>query len=191
MDALLATDGNFFADDRSQSIVDCGPVGQLKLGGVFDFECYDSEGNLRWRESTHNILTNVALNNVLDVYLRAQTQTTTWYMLLIDNSGFVSFAAADTLASHSGWTEVPVSTGYTGNRPAWTPAAAASQSIANSSTVNFAILGTYTIKGAGLASAASGTSGILFCEAAFTGGNQTVNNGDTLKVTYTINATTS
>ena len=48
-----------------------------------------------------------------------------------------------------------------------------------------------TIKGLFLCSdnTKGGTTGTLFATAAFTGGNQTVNNGDTLKVTYTVSAT--
>jgi hypothetical protein len=184
MDAISPKDGH----------LSFGPAESLSLGGVFHFECFDSDGNLKWEADAKNIVTNYALNSVLDVYLRAQTQISTWYMGLVDNSGFTAFAAGDgasgNISTHSGWNEIPSTTGYTGSRPTWTPAAASSQSISNSSTVNFAMLNTYTVKGAFLASA-TGSSGVLFCEAAFTGGNQTVNNGDTLKVTYTINATTS
>jgi hypothetical protein len=36
-----------------------------------------------------------------------------------------------------------------------------------------------------------GTTGTLFSTASFAGGTQTVNNGDTLKVTYTISAANS
>ena len=35
------------------------------------------------------------------------------------------------------------------------------------------------------------TTGTLFSTAAFSGGNQSVNSGDTLKVTYTVSATSS
>jgi hypothetical protein len=41
------------------------------------------------------------------------------------------------------------------------------------------------VAGAFLTTAASGTSGILFSVGSFTGGNKTVDNGDTLNVTYT------
>jgi hypothetical protein len=168
-----------------------GSAAGFSVGGTFHMTCVGPDGQVKWEADLKNIVPDPALNDVLDVYLRAQTQKTVWYMGLVDNSAWTAFAAADTLASHSGWTEIAPGTGYTGNRLAWTPAAAASKSIANSSTVNFPMLGTYTVKGVFLASVATGTSGILFAEAAFTGGTQAVNNGDTLKVTYTINASTS
>jgi hypothetical protein len=41
-----------------------------------------------------------------------------------------------------------------------------------------------TVAGAFLTTATSGTSGILFSEGSFTGGNKSVDAGDTLNVTY-------
>lgn len=163
----------------------------LGIGGIFHVECYDKAGNLRWKDTAKNAVTNVGMNSVLDVYLRNQTQIATWYLGLVDNAGFSAYAAADTAASHAGWAEgVPYSDS---NRITWTPAAAASQSIANTSTSDFTINATATVKGVFLISnnTKSGSTGTLFATASFSGGNQTVNSGDTLKVTYTCSATTS
>jgi hypothetical protein len=172
----------------------------LKIGGTFYFECYDKDGNLKWTDTAKNIVPNAALTAFLDILYRNQTPAATLYMGLVDNSGFTAFAAGDTVASsgHTGWTEVVPGTGYTTtgtNRLTWTPAAAASQAISNSSTVNFPMLATYTVKGAFLTNLQSGTgsspTNYIAAEAAFSGGTQAVNNGDTLKVTYTVNASTS
>lgn len=159
----------------------------LGLGGHFKMECYDKDGNLKWSETLKNGVTNVGLNSVLDVYLRNQTQIATWFMGLIDNASFTGLAAGDTAASHTGWLESAAYSDAT--RRTWSPAAAASQSISNTTTVDFTINATATLRGAFLISdnTKSGTTGTLFCHAAFSGGNQTVNSGDTLKVTYTIN----
>src|SRR5690606_35543405 len=92
--------------------------------------------------------------------------------------------AADTLASHSGWTEV---TAYDGNRKVWEPGAVSGKSVSNSgNAAQFEIStnGT-TIGGAFLASAASGTSGKLYAVGAFSGGNIVLNSGSTLDVTAT------
>lgn len=166
-------------------------LGGLRIGGHFDAVCIAADGTERWRDVAKNGVVNVALNSILDVYLRNQAQITTWYLGLVDNAGFTAYNATDTMGSHTGWAE---SVAYSNsNRVTWTPAAAASQSISNTSSSDFSINATATIKGIFLTSSnsKSGTTGTLFATASFTGGNQTVNNGDTLKVTYTVNATSS
>lgn len=163
----------------------------FRIGGVFLVECFNSEGELVWSDIAKNAVTNLALNNVLDVYLANASQTATWYLGLVDNTGFSAFAAGDTISSHAGWTE---STAYSNaNRVTWSPGSASAQSITNGTSSDFTINATATIKGVFLVSqnTKGGTTGTLFATAAFSGGNQTVNSGDTLKVTYTVSATTS
>ena len=158
----------------------------FRIGGRFDFECYDRNGKLKWRDTAKNAVVTEGLNHILDAQFHAITQVTAWFIGLIKTS--YTHGDADTLASHAGWTEAVLGTDYTGNRKEWTEGAASGGVMTNAATVDFAMLGTLTIKGALLCSGATGTSGILFCTAAFTGGDQAVNNGDTLKVTYTITA---
>jgi hypothetical protein len=164
---------------------------EVTTGGVFTIECLAPDGTVRWAVDAKNGVTNEALNSILNVYLRAQTQISAWYLGLIDNSGFSTLASADTLASHAGWSESQAYAAAT--RPQWSPGAAASQAVTNSTTVDFAMNATATIRGLFVASAndKGGTTGVLFSTAAFTGGNQSVNNGDTLKVTYTVSAAAS
>lgn len=137
------------------------------------------------------MISNYSMNDIPNVYYRATTQPGTWYMGLVDNAAFTAFAAADTMSSHTGWAE---SVAYAaGTRPIWAPDAAASGSISNSTAVSFAINATATIHGLFITSDStkSGTSGNLSATAAFSGGNQVVANGDTLKATFTIAGTTS
>jgi hypothetical protein len=160
-------------------------------GGFFTVECYGPDGALKWRDDLKNTVTALALNNVLDVFLRNQPQTATWYMGLVDNAGWSAFASGDTMGSHAGWSE---STVYSNaSRPTWVPGAAASQSITNPTTTDFNVNASATLKGLFIASDSTkgGTTGTLFATAAFSGGTQAVNNGDTLKATYTCNATAS
>jgi hypothetical protein len=160
----------------------------VSLGGTFHVECFGPDGNRKWRVKAKNAVVNVALNDWLNVYLRNGTPKAAWYLGLVDNSGFTTFAAADTMASHAGWTESTVYSNAT--RPTWAPGAASSQSVTNSSSVDFAVTGTATLRGIFLNSASDkgGTTGTLFSTAAFTGGNQAVANGDTLKVTYSVSS---
>ncbi len=158
---------------------------KLKIGGVFTFECYDKDGKLKWKDTAKNAVVTEGLNHILDVEFHGTAAAATWYIGLIKTA--YTGNAADTLGSHAGWTEAVATTDYTGARPAWTEGATAAGVITNAATVDFACLTSITLKGAFLASTTDNT-GKLFCTAAFTGGDQAVNNGDTVKVTYTITA---
>ena len=109
------------------------------------------------------------------------------YVGLIRDDGYTDLGASgDTLASHANWQEGDE---YTGNRPAFTTAPAASGSITNSASVaSFAIDDTETMKGFFVCTAASGTSGTLHLNALFESGDVDVVSGNTLEVTVTITA---
>jgi len=155
----------------------------IKLGGVFELECYDKKGILKWTDNWKNTVVNVGLQHVLDTVFSGGSAVTTWYLGLTDSSPTVN--AADTLASHTGWVE---ETGYTGNRMAWVEVRS-SQSMTNSASVAvFPITGTATIGGAFLCSVATTTTGTLMSAGALTGGNRAVVSGDTLNLTYTFAA---
>jgi hypothetical protein len=163
-------------------------MNRLGIGGYFTFECYDHAGRLKWRDVAKNGVTNAGLNSLLDIYLGATAKVATWYCGLIDGSGYSALAAADTSASHAGWTE---SADYgEAVRQTWTPGAASSQSVVNGTAMTFTINATKTIKGAFLISVStkSGTTGTLFCTALFAEGDRSVVSTDLLKVTYTVSA---
>lgn len=186
-------------DGHLSFVIDTDMVGRaaelestFRLGFTYDVECYDAHGNLRWRDRAKNIIPTVGLNDILNCYYGAGSQSTTWYLGMVDNSGFTAFNATDTLSSHSGWTENTNTSNS--SRGTWTPGAASAASISNGTAVTIPMnpSGTCTIKGFFLANnnTLGGTSGLLSSEAAL-GTPQLCNNGDTLKVTMTNNATTS
>ena len=158
-------------------------------GGVFTFKCYDAQGNLKWEESTHNLVVNEGLKDMNDKYFSGSTYSATWYLGLVNNSPSPSYAAADTAATHAGWVE---STDYSqANRPAATFGAATAADpsvISNSgSPATFSMNGTVTIAGAFLISdnTKGGTAGVLFSVSNFQSpGSRSVVSGDTLTVTY-------
>jgi hypothetical protein len=157
-------------------------------GGVFTVQCHDKDGNLKWEVAQPNLVVNEGLAYMNDSFFSGVGYDAGWYLGLISGTG-PTIAAADTLASHAGWTEVPVSTGYTGNRKAITFGASTEADpavITNPTAAQFAMLDTYVVSGAFLCTVASGTSGVLFSEADFQSpGDRTVVAGDTLNVTYT------
>lgn len=160
-------------------------MNSLGLKGRFRIEHYDKEGKLKATYRVPNGIVDVGLNKILEDMFNGGSQSTTWYIGLVNNSGFTAFANADTMSSHAGWTE---STAYTETaRPEWTAGTASSRSITNSSTVDFSINATVTLKGIFIVdnSTKGGTTGTLWSTAAFAS-NVSAANGDTLKITYTV-----
>lgn len=152
-----------------------------------------------------NGITNEGKNKLLNVMFAATAAITTWWIGLIDLTGYTALAATDTYddinQAGNGWDEF---TSYTddGNgdsattRPLWDEGAASGQSITNPSPSVFDITASGTVKGVflvGGAAAAQNKSdhaagATLWATALFTSGDVVVANGDQLKVTYTVSA---
>lgn len=158
---------------------------KFEPGGVFTLEHYRDDKLLQTIK-VKNGVTDVGINNILNIMFDALAQITTWYLSFIDESGFTAVAAADTMASHAGWTEF---TAYSsGTRPVWDPDASSSKVSVNSVTVDFTITGgAATLKGVFLASdnTKSGTSGVLWATAIFST-DIPVTGGDLIKMTYSV-----
>ena len=163
----------------------------MKFKGRFDFEVWgpkDENGNrlLKQKDSFDNGVTNIGKNSQLDVLFNSGTQVTAWYLGQVDNAAFTAFAAADTMASHAGWTEHVAYSEAT--RPQWNPAAAAAKVSVNSTPVEFNITGgASTLYGAFCTSnnTKGGSTGTLWATAAFTA-TIPVTGGDLIKITYTV-----
>lgn len=130
-----------------------------------------------------NGVTVVGKNHMLDVTFgkgTPVTQVDPWYIGLINNSPTPVLDEADTLASHTGWSEW---TSYSGNRKAWVDADAASKIKGTTTASSFTINASGTLYGIMVAAVSSGTSGVLWA----TGGFDTtlaVVNTDVVNVTY-------
>lgn len=160
---------------------------KLQVHGHFHFVMKDADGNVVSEWDSPNTIMNLGRNKILDTAIGGATQIATWYMGLIDNAGFSAIAAADTSASHAGWTEY---TGISNSvRPTYSPAAAASQSITNAASVAvFTSNSTGTVKGAFIISNSTigGATGTLLCVAAFSATQPWVS-GNTINATYVLN----
>ena len=158
----------------------------MRLKGAFKIEHRDAEGGVKGVYELPNGIVDVGLNSILDVQFHGTSQIATWYIGLVDNSGWTAFADADTLASHAGWAEL---TAYTeANLVTWAEDAAASRSISNTTTADFSINANNNVKGIFVSSnnvKSTGNTGTLWSTAAFSS-VVAVQNGDTLKVTYTV-----
>lgn len=167
--------------------------GQCLVGGPvmenhWVIEAHDKFGNLKWRDEFDNLVTNAGLNDLLDKYLKGSAYTAAFYVGLTD--GTPSFAAADTMASHGGWTEVVAYDEAV--RQTLTLGTVSSQSVDNSaSKAVFTIsTNTTTIGGAFVCtnSTKGGTDGTLYGGGALSAGNKVLDDGDTLSVTVTCTA---
>lgn len=169
-----------------------GLAAALIWGGALSAQCVMPDGSVRWTDTLNvNGITTAGLNHGLDVVFHAATQVTTWYMGLVNGGSTPTFAAADTMGSHAGWTEY---TAYSQtNRVAWDEGAASAGVTTNSTTMDFSMNASGTVAGGFLTSSStkSGTTGTLWMTASFSGGNQSVGNGDTLKLTYTLSTSSA
>ena len=169
-----------------------GSTERVGAGGVFTVTCVGADGVEKWSDSFHNLVVNEGLQDMNSKYFKGSGYTAGWYIGLVSGATSPTYAAGNTLASHAGWTELVPGTAYTGNRIA-AVFNAASPTLADPSVVSnsvapsaFPMLVNGTVvAGAFLTTAATGTSGVLFSAGSFTGGNKSVDSGDTLNVTYT------
>jgi len=161
---------------------------KLSPRGKFHVVHKDSEGNIKDIYDLPNGITNEGKDALLDIMFHADTQIDPWYIGLINNSGFTALAAADTHASHGGWTEF---TDFDESfRGEWTEGAASSQSMTNASSVDFSInVDSSAINGifiADLLTKGSTASGTLWSTGSFATA-VAADDGDTLSITYTLN----
>lgn len=190
--------------ERPRSLCDA-----LGLGGIFHVQ-HVRKNIIIAEFDVHNGVTNEGLNYALGSCFDEDYAGTNpaaynyWWIGLIDSGD--SHAAGDTYASHAGWTEFEL---YTGDRKNWLAAGdhASSQSIANAATVDFTISGvTPPDYVAGIMLVSDGTDGsgtdievkddtatsdaVLWATAEFAA-DLSVQDSDVIKVTYTVNASTS
>lgn len=162
------------------------------VGSIWDIECWDKAGRLKSVErGVRNIVPDEGLDSFLGIMGHADTQITTWYVLIFESD--TTPAAGHTYA-------VPVFTESTAYdeavRQEWVEAAASSESITNSANkATFTISATKTIYGAALVGGGSDADtkddqaggGTLLCSVKF-GTSKSVVDDDVLKVTVTLNS---
>lgn len=162
---------------------------KFKLMHHYHVEYRNADGELEWTEDFDNIIPDAWLNKSLNVLYGSVAKPSAFYIGLVNGASTPTFAAADTMGSHAGWTEtVPYSDA---TRPAWTSSGdSTAKSISNGSGATFNINATATVAGCFVTSVntKSGTTGDLCSEGAFGSGNKSVANGGTLTVTVTVTA---
>jgi hypothetical protein len=159
----------------------------IKLGGRFVATMREKNtGRVKWSDTFDNIVVSTGLMHILDVVFAGGTAVNPWYTGLLSSGA--SLSSNDKLTTM----DSSQSTNYSeATRPIFVDARS------GVTVTNSAGKSTFTINkdgsvfgGAFLASsnAKAGTTGILLCGAAFTGGDKSGDSGDKLEVTYTFTA---
>ena len=167
-----------------------GMLTKALAGSLWNFECYDKDGNLKWGEyDVHNTITNEGLDAWLNIMFHGATQITTWYIIPVETDTTATTAltyAVPGFTEWDGYSEVA--------RQEFVAAAASSQVITNSankatytSTEDKTLYGGALVGGGTGASTISDTAGggTLFCYAKISAG-KAVENTDTFKIYSTI-----
>ncbi len=139
-------------------------------------------GGLKWADSWQNLVVNEGLDHLLDVTLSGGSQDTSWFVGLLA-------ASPSPLAS---WTATEIASNDfvaydESTLQAWTDGGVSSQSVSNSgspatftcSTNGSSIGGAFLIG----TNAKATPAGTLYAAGAFSGGNKSLDDGDTLDVT--------
>jgi hypothetical protein len=152
-----------------------------------------------------NGIVNEGKNHILNTQFNNQSAYATWYIGLIDNTGYTALAATDTYddinQAGNGWDEFSDYTDANNansavTRPEWQEDAASGQAITNSTTSIYDITVNGTVKGVFVCGGANAqtkddhtaSGNTLWATALFGSGDVAVLNGDQLKVTYTVSA---
>jgi hypothetical protein len=173
------------------------------MEGKYHVVCRDAEGNLKWEEEFPNLVNAVGKQLMLDTLLSGSAYTTVGPFLGLISGASPTFAAADTMSSHSGWTEfVNYTVGGSAVRgtASFTSATSSGTTPSNVTTKSASAI-TYTITGAGgtvggcflvtgsgAVNTQSSTAGTLYSAGAFSTAKVTTA-GDTVSVTYSTTAT--
>jgi len=162
------------------------PVMKMAFCNPIQAEVFNEANQLVSTHYAYNGIVDQGMNLLLDTFFDNGT-TYTWWMGLIEGSGAQTLADSDIAGTHAGWAVSEFHTGAT--RQSWTGAlgAAATRSISNTTTLDFAFTTTQTIHGIFIINHATADTGteFLWSTAPFST-EVTVNNGDTLKITYTV-----
>ena len=162
-----------------------GQLERMLLRGQWHIKHRNKSGLLVAEYDIKNAISDEGMNYLLDAAFNAGTAINPWYVGLIDSTGFTAVAAADTMASHAGWSEL---TAYSeATRPTWGSGAASARAITNGTAAEFTASATNTVKGLFIASGnvKGGTTGKLWSAALF-GTASLVNIGDKLDATYSL-----
>lgn len=191
--------------DHAEVTMQSNVAGTETVGieGVYHVVCRDADGNIKWEDQFPNLVNAVGKQLMLDTLLSGTTYTTVGPFLGLISGASPTFAAADTMVTHAGWTEfVNYTVGGSAVRGTAVFSAASSSGTTPSnvttktaSAITYTITGAggtvggcFLVTGAGAVNTQSSTAGTLYSAGAFATAKVTTV-GDTVSVTYSTTAT--
>ena len=191
--------------DHAQVTMQSNVAGSESIGieGVYHVVCHDADGNIKWQDEFPNLVNAVGKELMLDTLLSGTSYTTVGPFLGLISGATPTFAAADTMSSHGGWTEFAnytvggsavrgtasfssaTSTGTTPTNVTTKTASAITYTITGAGGT---VGGCFLVTGSGASSTLNNTSGTLYSAGAFAVAKVTTA-GDTVSVTYSTTAT--
>ena len=191
--------------DNAEISLQANVAGTETVGieGIYHVECRDADGNIKWTDSFPNLVNAIGKQLMLNTLLAGTSYTTVGPFLGLIGTTSPTFAASDTMTSHSGWTEfVNYTVGGSavrgtavfsaatsaGTTPSNVTTAAASAITYTITGAGGNVTGCFLVTGSGASSTQSNTGGTLYSAGAFTTA-KTTTAGDTVSVTYSTTAT--
>jgi len=175
----------------------------MGIEGWYHVVCHDKDGNFKWEDKFPNLVVAIGKQLMLDTLLSGSAYTTVGPFLGLISGASPTFAAADTMTSHAGWTEFvnytvggsavrgtasftsATSTGTTPTNVTTKAAAAITYTITGAGGT---VGGCFLVTGSGASTTQGNTSGTLYSAGAFATAKVTTA-GDTVSVTYSTTAT--
>jgi hypothetical protein len=192
--------------DHSEVSMQCKAAGNESVGieGYYHVVCRDANGDIKWEDEFPNLVNAVGKELMLDTLMSTSgTYTTVGPFLGLISGAAPTFAAADTMTSHGGWTEfinytvggsavrgtaVFTSATSTGTTPANVTTKAAAAITYTITGAGGTVGGCFLVTGTGAVSTQNSTAGTLYSAGAFATAKVTTA-GDTVSVTYSTTAT--
>ena len=193
-----------FGDIIEATLGTSGAVSEtVGIEGTYHVECRDAEGNLKWEDNFPNLVNAIGKQLMFDTLLKGSAYTVVGPFLGLIATTSPTFAAADTMTSHAGWTEyinytvggsavrgtavfgVAASTGTTPSNVTTSTATAITYLVTG---VGGNVTGCFLVTGTSAVNTQSSTAGTLYSAGAFTVA-KAVTAGDTVAVTYSTTAT--
>jgi len=191
--------------DHAQVTMQSNVVGAESVGveGYYHVVCRAADGSIKWQDEFPNLVNAGGKELMLDTLLSGTSYTTVGPFLGLISGASPTFAAADTMTSHGGWTEFvnytvggsavrgtasfssATSTGTTPTNVTTKTATAITYTITGAGGT---VGGCFLVTGSGASSTQSNTSGTLYSAGAFSTAKITTA-GDTVSVTYSTTAT--